>query len=208
MRSLLLLITFAFAVFSSHAEARSFHSRHYEHHHTRRISHLRLVRKAHYSYHRRIVSYRRYIVYGRGNEGTILPHPAGCPRIAFCGCGAALEIFGRPIRSLWLAANWFHFPRAEPGPGMVAVRQHHVMVIRQYLGGGRARVYDANSGHHLTRIHDVSLAGYSIRNPHGGREWTAARRPREAYHHNLIRVGYTVRTTRYPMVAWDRDNDY
>lgn len=38
-------------------------------------------------------------------QATILPHPPGCPRRAFCGCGAAVEVFGRPIRSLWLAAR-------------------------------------------------------------------------------------------------------
>jgi hypothetical protein len=100
---------------------------------------------------------------------SIVAHPAGCPHTQFCGCGAAVEIFGRPVRDLWLAANWFRFPRAEPAPGMAAVRQHHVMVIKRVTGNNRAIVYDANSGNHLTRIHEVSLAGYSIRNPHGGR---------------------------------------
>lgn len=102
-------------------------------------------------------------------SGELLPHPAGCPHTAFCGCGAALEVFGRPIRDLWLAANWFAFPRAAPGAGMAAVRSHHVMVIREYLGNDRALVYDANSGHHLTRLHEVSLRGYTIVDPHGGR---------------------------------------
>lgn len=107
---------------------------------------------------------RRY-----ASGGTILPHPGGCPRIAFCGCGAAIEVFGRPVRELWLAANWFRFPPASPAAGMVAVRRHHVMVIREYRGDGMALVYDANSGGHLTRLHVVSLRGYSIRNPHGAR---------------------------------------
>lgn len=113
----------------------------------------------HYRHHARIVY---------ADRGEILPHPAGCPRTEFCGCGAAEEIFGRPIRWLWLAANWLGFPRAAPGYHMAAVRQHHVMVIRQYLGDDRAIVYDANSGHHLTRVHEVSLAGYRIVDPNGG----------------------------------------
>src|SRR3569623_3640440 len=50
---------------------------------------------------------------------VILPHPAGCPRRAFCGCGAAVEVFGKPVRSLWLAATWLRFPRATPAPVMV-----------------------------------------------------------------------------------------
>lgn len=95
----------------------------------------------------------------------ILPHPAGCPRRLFCGCGAAVEVFGRPIRHLYLAANWLKFPAAQPGPGMVAARRGHVMVIRQYLGNNRALVYDANSGGGKTRLHVRSLAGFSVRNP-------------------------------------------
>ena len=101
------------------------------------------------------------------DRGAIIAHPAGCPARAFCGCGAAVELFGRPVRDLWLAANWFRFPRAAPGPSMAAVRAHHVMVIRQYLGAGRALVYDANSGRGLTRVHVVSLHGYAIVNPKG-----------------------------------------
>lgn len=95
----------------------------------------------------------------------ILPHPAGCPRTLFCGCGAALEVFGKHVRHLWLARNWLRFPPAQPGPGMVAANTRHVMVIRQYLGNGKALVYDANSGRGLTRLHVRSLSGFSVRNP-------------------------------------------
>jgi len=52
--------------------------------------------------------------------------------------------------------------------GSDAARPHHAVIIRDYLGDGRALVYDANSGGHLTRIHVRSLRGYSIRNPRGG----------------------------------------
>lgn len=95
----------------------------------------------------------------------ILPHPPGCPRRLFCGCGAAIEVFGKPIRHLWLAANWLKFPPAQPGPGMVAARRGHVMVIRRYLGNGKALVYNANGGGGKTWLHVRSLAGFSIRNP-------------------------------------------
>jgi len=100
-------------------------------------------------------------------RGEIVAHPAGCPRVAFCGCGASVEVFGHSVRALWLAAAWLRFPPAAPAPGMAAVRAHHVMIIREYLGDGRALVYDANSGGHRTRVHVVSLRGYRIRNPHG-----------------------------------------
>jgi hypothetical protein len=101
-------------------------------------------------------------------SGEVVEHPSGCPRSAFCGCGAAVHIFGRSVRNLWLAANWFRFPRAAPAPGMAAVRRHHVMVLEADLGGGIWQVYDANSGHHMTRIHPRSIAGYTIVNPRAG----------------------------------------
>ena len=96
----------------------------------------------------------------RGRAGhasaAIVAHPAGCPSRAFCGCGAAVRVFGAPIRSLWLAANWFKFPRAAPSAGMVAVRRHHVFVLEAYLGGDTWQVYDANSG-----IRPTSMPGRS-----------------------------------------------
>ena len=91
-------------------------------------------------------------------------HPAGCPWRSFCGCGVSVKIFGHPVRDLYLAANWFRFPRAAPAPGMVAVRRHHVMAIIAY-NGRTATVYDPNSGHHGTRVHERSLAGYTVVNP-------------------------------------------
>jgi hypothetical protein len=99
---------------------------------------------------------------------TTLSHPAGCPASAFCGCGASVQVFGHPVRELWLAANWLRFPPASPAPGMAAVRAHHVVVIMEMRGGDRALVYDANSGRGETHMHEMLLAGYSIRNPHAG----------------------------------------
>jgi hypothetical protein len=97
----------------------------------------------------------------------IVSHPAGCPRRAFCGCGASVRVFGRSVRSLWLASAWFKFPRATPGPGMVAVRRGHVFVLESHIGGNVWMVYDANSGRRQTRIHPRSIAGYAIVNPTG-----------------------------------------
>lgn len=98
---------------------------------------------------------------------TIVGHPAGCPRVAFCGCGAAVRVFGAPRRDLWLAAAWLRFPRAAPAPGMVAARHGHVFVLESEIGSGQWQVYDANSGGHQTRIHARSLSGYTVVNPHG-----------------------------------------
>ena len=99
--------------------------------------------------------------------GTVLAHPAGCPARLFCGCGAAVRVFGAPVRSLWLATAWFRFPRAAPAPGRVAVRRHHVMVLEADLGGGVWQVYDANGGRGGTYVHPRSIAGYTIVNPRG-----------------------------------------
>lgn len=106
---------------------------------------------------------RRY----RHGSATIVSHPAGCPARAFCGCGAAVRVFGRPVRDLWLARNWFKFPRTSPRPGAVAVRRHHVFVLEQHIGGDLWQVYDANSGGRQTRIHARSIAGYTIVSPTG-----------------------------------------
>ena len=123
----------------------------------------------HHHHHHYYRHHYRHAAYGPSfGGGEIIAHPEGCPRTEFCGCGAALRIFGAPIRALWLAANWFHFPRALPAPGMAAVRQHHVFVLEQHIAGDIWMAYDANSGHHLTRIHPRSIAGYTIVNPHGG----------------------------------------
>ncbi|WP_398471574.1 hypothetical protein [Tardiphaga sp.] len=102
-----------------------------------------------------------------GLAARILSHPPGCPRRAFCGCGASVEVFGCPVRSLFLAANWLRFPRAAPAPGMVAARRGHVFVLRQHISGKTWLAYDANSGGRRTRLHARSIAGFSIVNPHG-----------------------------------------
>jgi len=122
--------------FCSAAEARGRHH-HYKHHHLMRIA----------------------------DDGTIVSHPSGCPHVAFCGCGVSVKVFGHPVRELYLASNWFRFPRSAPGAGMVAVRNHHVMYIESVDGNGNATVYDPNSGGHQTRIHLVSLQGYRIVDP-------------------------------------------
>ena len=92
--------------------------------------------------------------------------PAGCPS-SFCGCGAALRVFGHHVPELNLAANWLRFPRTSPAPGMVAARRGHVFVLEQHLGGDMWMAYDANSGGHSTRMHPRSLRGYTVVNPRG-----------------------------------------
>jgi hypothetical protein len=100
---------------------------------------------------------------------TLLPHPHGCPRTNFCGCGASVEVFGKSIRSLWPARNWYKFPSASPAPEMAGVKPHHVVILKRHVRGTIWVVYDANSGYHRTRLHQRNIAGFKIVNPHGTR---------------------------------------
>lgn len=102
-----------------------------------------------------------------GNSGVMGRRPDGCPR-AFCGCEASIYVFGHIRPELNLASNWAKkFPRTSPAPGMVAVRNHHVMVLMSHVDGGDWLVHDGNSGGGLTREHIMSIGGYIIVNPHG-----------------------------------------
>lgn len=96
---------------------------------------------------------------------SMQPHPAGCPRTAFCGCGTSVRVFGHPVRDLYLAANWYRFPRGAAIPGNVIVRPHHVKYIEN-VENGILMCYDPNSGHHLTRIQPCGSGG-TIVNPRG-----------------------------------------
>ena len=77
-------------------------------------------------------------------------------------------MFGEKRRDLFLASNWIRkFPRTAPAPGMVAARNHHVMVLISHVSGRDWMVHDGNSGGGLTRDHVVSISGYIIVDPHG-----------------------------------------
>lgn len=169
MRSFLAVLCFVFICVPANAEASTAYDRHDVRGY---VADVVVVASPRSDRVKRKLRERRKIdgshVASRG-PAQIVSHPPGCPSRAFCGCGAAVEVFGRPIRELFLAANWFRFPPAPPAPGMVAVRRHHVFVIREVIGPGLVIAYDANSGRHQTRIHVRSLAGYSVRNPRGSR---------------------------------------
>jgi hypothetical protein len=77
-----------------------------------------------------------------------------------------MRVFGAPVRFLWLAANWLGFPRTTPHAGAVAVfGRHHVAEIEEVYGDGTAKLYDPNSGSHLTRMHRRSIARATIVQP-------------------------------------------
>ena len=103
--------------------------------------------------------------YASLDDGKVVGRrPSECPS-QFCGCEASRYVFGKVRPELNLASNWSKFPRASPAPGMVAVRNHHVMVLMSHAGGNNWLVHDGNSGGGLTRDHVVSLGGYSVVNP-------------------------------------------
>lgn len=117
----------------------------------------------------RAASSARYAAAENSSEGVIGGRPAGCPR-RFCGCGVSLKVFGRIIPELNLAANWKHrFPRAHPGPGMVAARSGHVFYIVSMIDAETAMAYDPNSGGGKIRIHPRPLRGYTVVDPNGRR---------------------------------------
>lgn len=97
---------------------------------------------------------------------TIGTRPPGCPH-RFCGCAMSLKLFGRIIPRLNLAANWKSFPRTEAAPGMVAARGGHVLELMSHVSGNVWSVWDPNSGGGRTRVHQRSIAGYTVHDPRG-----------------------------------------
>lgn len=93
--------------------------------------------------------------------------PQGCPH-RFCGCALSIKVFGHSVRDLWLASNWFRFPRTVPAPHMVAVRRGHVFQLLSHVEGSKWTVWDPNSGGGRIRVHHRSIAGYAIVNPTRG----------------------------------------
>lgn len=87
-----------------------------------------------------------------------LPHPAGCPRTLFCGCGARKSLGISDVR-LNLASNWTRFYH---GITQVAVWPGHVAIIRQNFNDGTALLEDYNSGGHLSRLWRQPLRGAKI----------------------------------------------
>jgi hypothetical protein len=114
-----------------------------------------------------VVRKQRHTLVQYADNKQQLPHPEGCPRTAFCGCGASMEAFGHNVRSLWLAANWYRFPRTSPAPGMAIVRPHHVAILKSHIEGSVWMVVDHNGGGHRSWLHARNISGYTVVNPHG-----------------------------------------
>ena len=164
MTRLLFAVAAVLCMAATPAAARHHHSKHHHHYRHHAVHHKHHHVRVSRHHHR-----RHRIHYDAVDSDTrIVSHPSGCPRRAFCGCGASVDVFGHSIRELWLARNWYRFPRSTPAPGMVAVRPHHVFVLRQHIKGSIWLVADYNSGGHSSRIHPRSVVGYTIVNPRRG----------------------------------------
>lgn len=102
----------------------------------------------------------------RSRAATVVGRrPPGCPQ-RYCGCALSLKYFGRIVPALNLALNWARrFPRTAPAPGMVAARSGHVMMLKEHRRGPIWLVYDPNSGGGKTRLHERSIAGFTVVNP-------------------------------------------
>jgi hypothetical protein len=152
--------------------------------------------------------YTRIAVHHRADsDAQIVGHPAGCPGRLFCGCGAAVEIFGRPLRELFSVSAWYRFPRATCAAGRAVIfGHHHVAAIRECHGDGTATLYDANSGRGLTRVHRRSIAGLTVVDPHGAHVADSGRQPaRYAAHHHRHYARYYQQPNYF---AWDRPRRY
>ena len=96
-----------------------------------------------------------YVVGGR---------PAGCPVKAWCGCGLAVKIFGKPRRDLWPARAWLKIgrPVAAPRTGAIAIFKRgsggHVGLITAVLSPNRIMLWSANDGG-AVRERERSTAG-------------------------------------------------
>lgn len=156
--------------YSMSAEAHGHHSHRYHHRHYRSHSDLGDTHQSTFNFFSvwQQPSVEQVSVSHRAGGGEIVSHPSDCPHTAFCGCGVAQRVFGHTVRSLWLAANWYRFPRTVAAAGMVAIfGRHHVAYIESVNSDGTATLYDPNSGGHLTRIHTRRIAGATIVNPRG-----------------------------------------
>lgn len=123
-------------------------------------------------------------------NAEILPHPAGCPSRAFCGCGVSARVYGHLVRDLYLARAWLRFPRSTCAAGNVAVfGRHHVAYI-EACNGSTATLYDPNSGGHATRRHVRSIAGATIVDPNGNRATRIVSNSAQSPRHTRVRHRY------------------
>jgi hypothetical protein len=135
-----------------------------------RVRAAKQVRKHRESTHRHLRADHRvravHQVRDGGGTQILGGRPTGCPR-RYCACALAIKLFGKINPHLNLASNWLRkFPRTSPAPMMVAARSGHAMQLLEHVGADKWKVWDANSGKGLTRIHVRSIRGFAVVNPH------------------------------------------
>jgi hypothetical protein len=116
----------------------------------------------HVAHHQRVDGYETATV----DDGRVIgARPDGCPH-AYCGCGLR-KYLGLSDQRLNLASNWGRFFARTPAPrpGLVAVRNHHVMYLESQAANGEWVVRDFNSGGGLSRIHTRDVRGYVFVDP-------------------------------------------
>jgi hypothetical protein len=94
-----------------------------------------------------------------------IPHPAGCPKRAFCACGACVDLTGNPKACPWRARDWLKYPSVAPAPNTVAVRPGHVFVLKRHIGGKTWMVANYNGKNRRSMYSKRSIAGWKIVRP-------------------------------------------
>src|ERR1700678_318601 len=120
-------------------------------------------------HHHRHHHVRHHRVHVAALPAQIVAHPEGCPRVAFCACGAAVHLLGSAHAASWLASAWYRYPRATSAPKTAGVLPHHVIALEYQVSGSLWMVYDANSGGHATRLHVIDISRYTIVDPAGAK---------------------------------------
>ena len=95
--------------------------------------------------------------------GEALSHPAGCPRIKFCGCGVALKVFGKLVtKGTWAIANYWgrnlkRVTKAMVKAGDVAYWPGRHVAYIEAVNGTEVTLYNPNGGRHGTWRRTIEL---------------------------------------------------
>lgn len=96
----------------------------------------------------------------------VLPHPADCPRVAYCACGVAWELGLPNSRSLWPVSAWRQFPRDIARPNNVVFAHYsHLALLKRQISGTVWEIHNYNGQNHRSTVQIKDIAGMEIRNP-------------------------------------------
>lgn len=150
-----LLLALIFLAFTTAAEARRHHVASNHHH---KHGHVRIAKTGHHRTAPRNAPTSSFAPFGfTGSlvsrmERDLGTNPTGWAR-AWCGqyLGLVARALGlKPPSGFPLATAWARFGvPAAPAPGVVAVMNHHVGVVRRVLDGNRVELISGNHGHRV-----------------------------------------------------------